>query len=366
MEETVPPEKESSYAREGTIAHSLAELKASREFGLINDAHFRERRRRWRAEERAVLDKEGVEDDMEMHTDAYVALLRDRFGLYPNSSIVLEQRMDTGVPSCWGTGDAVIASPSHVEVVDFKYGAGVAVQAKGNPQLRLYALGAMDTFGDILGETKTVRITVHQPRMDHVLTDEMDPADLRAWREETAIPAAKMALGEDAPFGPSEEACRWCPASGRCKAQLEAVFSLPFDSNPDTLGPDEIAEVLGKKGMVQAWLEAFQQSALATAYSEGIPIPGYKVVLSGGKRSVTDSDLALGLLEEDGWAEHEVSVRKVKTVGELEKIMGRERFSQVLEAGGAVRKSAGSPSLVPEGDPRPSITPNAEAVKDFS
>jgi hypothetical protein len=365
MESLVPPEVESEYAREGTIAHALAELKASREFGFITDAQFVDRRRRWYVEHRDVIDQDEVEVEMERHTDAYVDLLRDRMSLYPNSALLLEQRMDTGVPHCWGTGDAVICSPEHVEIVDFKYGAGVAVEAKGNPQLRLYALGAMDTFGDVLGETKVIRITVHQPRMNHVLTDEMDPDDLRGWREDI-IPIAESALGDDAPFGPSDTACRWCPASGRCKAQLEEVFSVPFDQDLDTLSPDEFSAFLGKRKMVQDWLNAFEAAALDLAYSQSTPIPGYKVVLSGGIRSVKDQERALEVLLEEGFDRDEVSVRKVKGIGDLEKLLGKERFAELLEDPGIVQKSEGRPSLAPEDDKRPSISPNTEAAKDFA
>lgn len=364
METLVPPEAESEYAREGTIAHTLAELKASLEFGMITNAQFVARRKRWYVEHRDVIDQDEVEIEMERHTDAYVDLLRDRMSLYPNSTLLLEQRMDTGVPSCWGTGDAVICSPEHVEVVDFKYGAGVAVEAEGNPQLRLYALGALDTFGDILGETQTIRITVHQPRMNHILTDEMSPADLLAWREDI-IPIAESALGDDAPFGPSDTACRWCPASGRCKAQLEDVFSIPFEQDLETLTPEDFSSFLGKRKMVQDWLNAFEAAALDTAYSQGVPIPGYKVVLSGGQRSVRDQARALEVLVGEGYEEDEISTRKVKGIGDLEKLLGKERFAELLEEPGIVKKSEGRPSLTTEDDKRPSISPNSEAAKDF-
>lgn len=365
MEEQVPPEPESSYAAEGTIAHTLAELKASLAFGKIDQRQFTARRNRWLKDHPDVLTDEVVLE-MEEHTDAYVALLQERMALYPNSVIFLEQRLDTGVPTCWGTSDTVIVSPQHVEIIDFKYGSGVAVEAHGNPQLRLYACGAMDTYADLLGETEVIRSTVHQPRMDHVLTEELTPEALRKWRAEEVIPVAEVALGPDAPFGPSDTACRWCPASGRCRAQLEAVFATDFEEMPETLEPEEVSEKLSQVSMVQSWLNAFQETALNMAYSEGKRIPGYKVVLSGGQRSVKDHPKAIEILTAEGYKPEEISNTKAKGIGELEKLLGKDKFHQLLEEPGIVSKSDGKPALVVESDKRPAIAPNSEAAREFA
>lgn len=362
MEGTVPAEVESIYAREGTCAHALGEMKASLAFGLITPKQYQRKLEKWRRAFDSVLDHE-VEVEMGRHTDAYVELIQERMELYPHSQLMLEQRLDTGVPTCWGTSDTVIVSPQHVEVIDLKYGQGVTVEAHGNPQLRLYALGALDTYGDMLGETEVVRITVHQPRLDHILTDEMTPDALRAWRTQI-IPIAEEALGPDAHFGPSETACRWCPASGRCRAQLEKVFSEPFEL-PEVLTPEEAAATLSRLPEVREWLKAFEEAALSMAYSEGQAIPGYKVVLSGGKRAVRDNDKALATLAEAGYDPEEVGVWKTKTLGDLEKLLGKDRFRELLEDTGIVTKGEGQPSLVLESDKRPSITPNNEAAKVF-
>lgn len=364
METKVPAEPESSYAREGTIAHELAELKASLAFGLITKPQYATRYAHWVQKHPEVLTDE-VLAEMEVHTDAYVELIRERLALFPNSQVMLEQRLDTGVPTCWGTSDTVIASPRHVEIIDFKYGSGVKVEAVGNPQLRLYGCGAMDTYGDLLGETEVIRITVHQPRMDHVLTEELTPDELRAWRSEVVIPIAELALGDDAPFGPSDEACRWCPASGRCKAQLEAVFAADFEEDPEVLSADQVAETLGQVKMIRDWLNAFEMAALSMAYTEGTDIPGYKVVLSGGQRGIRDADRAVEVLQKAGFSLEDVTTTKPKGIGDLEKLLGKTKFAELLEESGIVTKSDGKPALVAETDGRPSISPNGEAVKEF-
>jgi hypothetical protein len=366
MDEKVPPEAESPYAREGSAAHALGEIKASLAFGKITGQQYSRRMAEWNKEFEQYAEDPVVFAEMQEHTDTYVALLKERMDLYPGAIIFLEVRVDTGVPSCWGTSDAIIVSPMHVEAIDFKYGAGVAVEARGNPQLRLYALGALDEYGDLLGTTELIRITVHQPRMSHILTDEMTPDALREWRTDVAIPGALLALSDDAPFGPSDEACRWCPASGRCRAQLEAVFATDFETKPDTLSADEVAEVLGKRKMVSDWLNAFEVTALSMAYSDGIPIPGYKVVLSGGIRQVKDAERFHDTLVEAGYDEAEIMApAKPKGIGDTEKLLGKERFKELLEDSGIVKKSDGKPALAPESDRRPAIAPNSEAAKVF-
>lgn len=365
MEGLVPPETESVYAVEGTVAHALAELKASLAFGKITKPQFDKRRNAWHHEYADLVDQDEVEVEMERHTDAYVELLREHMEREPNSELLLEQRLNTGVPSCWGTSDAVIVSPVHVETVDFKYGAGVAVEAEGNPQLRLYALGALDEYGDVLGETEVVYMTIHQPRMNHILTAEITPDSLREWRT-SIIPIAEEALGPNPHFGPSETSCRWCPASGRCQAQLEEIFKTDFDVIPTVLSPKEMSEVLAKMPYIREWLKAFEEAALSLAYSEGIPIPGYKVVLSGGKRYVSDQEGTLRLLtKEHGYSFDEVGRRSTRGVGELEKLLGKERFHELLEQAELVIRSEGKPALVLESDRRPAVAPNSEAQRVF-
>jgi len=360
--QALPRGEDSEYAAEGTCAHELAFLKASLHFGKINRAQFITRRAKWRTEYADILGRDEVEVEMERHTDAYVDLLDQRMARHLGSQLLLEQRVDTGVPQSWGTADAIIVSPVHVEVIDFKYGQGVVVEAKGNPQIRLYAVGALDSYGDILGDTKAVYLTIHQPRLDHILDDEMTPASLREWRD-GLVPIAEEALGPDAHFGPSESACRWCPASGRCKAQLEAVFAEPFEL-PELLTAEVVAETLGRVPQIREWLKAFEEAALHMAYSEGTPIPGYKVVLSGGRRSIPESEAALqNLVREHGYTFDEVCKVTLRGIGELEALMGKEKFAEVLEP--YIKPPTGSPALVPESDKRPPVAPNTEAQKEF-
>lgn len=360
MSETVPVAPDSAYAQEGTAAHALAELMARDQIlGKVTGAQLKKALASWRLEFSIADDAEA---EMVDHAQAYVDYLRSRLEANPGSQLLLEQRLPTGVPDCWGTSDAVIVSPTTVESVDFKYGLGVRVEAEENPQLRLYGIGALEAFGDLLGEVKTVRLTIYQPRLRHVATEEISASDLRTWRD-SILPIAESALGPDAPFGPSEEACRWCPVSGQCKAQMEWATLRDFGSTADFMDEYELSEALQQIPMIEAWCSAVKDYCLNRVYSEGKPIPGYKVVMSGGRRSIVDPAAAIEALKAIGYALDQVAVLKPKGIGELEKLL-KDDFD--IAVGPFVEKSEGSPALVPESDRRQAINPEGQAAKDFS
>ena len=307
----------SFYAEEGTSAHALGEIEVSAAFNLIPPSQAKLLRSIWRESATAA----GFDvDEIAYHIEGYVQFIREQASIYPMSQVRAEQRLDTGVPGCWGTSDVVIVSPKHVGIVDLKYGSGYKVSALGNPQLRLYALGALATYGDVLGDTEIVRATVYQPRMDNVSTEELNTEELLAWRS-WVLPIAESALGDRATFGPSDAACRWCHASGQCRAQMEWSTRRDFEVAPDLLSPAELSEALEELPRVKAWAAAVEVAALDRAYDKRQPIPGWKVVLSGGQRSVKDSVAAITRLLSLGFSEEQVSEKKLKGIGDLEKLL---------------------------------------------
>lgn len=356
----MPEEKESVYAREGTAAHELGELMARDQLlGTITKAAKAKALKAWR-KEYDISDE--AEAEMTDHGQGYVDYLRSRMGEHTGAVLLLEQRLPTGIPDSWGTSDAVIVSPDAVESVDFKYGMGVKVEAEANPQLRLYGVGALEQYGDLLGDVQTVRLTVYQPRLNHVASEELSASELREWRD-SLLPVAALALGPDAPFGPGEDTCRWCPASGSCMAQMEWATERDFGIQSDTMSDDELAKALDDIPGIKKWCAAVEAHALHRVYSEGLPIPGYKVVMSGGRRGVNDHEGLIETAVAIGYTREEVSVTKARGIGELEKAL-KDDFD--LVAGPYVSKSTGSPSLVPESDKRTAINPEAQAAEDFS
>lgn len=364
------PGSTSEYAEEGTCAHELGELKARYIIlqELTSEEYHREHMR-WRQRWHRFVGEEEALAEMEIHTDAYVALLQERLALHPNSVLMLEESLPTGLPDGGrGTSDAVIVSPVHVEIIDLKYGSGVRVSPIENPQLRLYALGALDEYGDIMGDTKTVRATVFQPRIGdgHAATEEMSAEDLREWRSRI-LPIAEAALQPGAEFGPSDEACRWCPASGQCPAQMSAVFDALDSgdmSDRSLLTPADVADAYSKLRMVRDWANAVEEVALHMGYSQGKALPGYKVVLSGGRRYVKDPEGAIQALVGEGYTKEEVTSTKILGIGDLEGLLGVGGFSKVL--GKFVERTPGKPAIAHEDDDRPAINPATEAAKAFT
>jgi hypothetical protein len=302
-----------------------------------------------------------VVDEMAMKQDAigYVDLLRDNLTEHSGSVLLLEQRVDPGIPECAGTADAVIVSASHVEVIDIKYGRGVRVEAIGNSQLRLYGVGGLEGFGDLLGDVKEVTYTVWQPRLDHLDSETMASVDLRAWRD-SLIPIAEAALKPGAPYGPSENACRWCVMSGNCVAQVEYFTALDFSTTPETLTAEDLGELLPRLDGIEAWVNAVKASALKRAYNDEEAIPGFKVVMSNGKRFVSDEKGLIEALDMIGIDRDKYTTTKVVGIGELTKLGVIDTVKPFIS------KTDGKPCLAPEDDRRDSVNSHSGAALAFA
>lgn len=343
-------DESSPYAEEGTRAHTVAEAHAAALFGLPVP----------------VLPE--ADEDMYRHGAQYAEHLNEFMVTDDEKApgfVRLEQRVYPGVPECYGTADAVIVKPRTIRIVDYKYGAGVKVYAVENPQLMLYGLGALEMFGDVLGVTEQVHITVHQPRMDHLDTWTISAQELREWRDYVVVPGAALTRSPEAHFAPSLSACRWCPASGDCKARTEYLTKRDF-GDPGTLSVEDLAEALRVAPQMRDWLKNVEERALSRAYGEGETIPGFKVVQSGGKRSIPDADEAIERFRFAGYSWDEVTRVSTKTLGDLEKLVKDrgETLEDVL--GDALKGAEGKPSLVPEDDERPAINAATQAAKDFT
>lgn len=354
-------EETSVYAEEGTKAHRIAELEARLHLGQITQRQYKS------AMTRA---SKGIEEDslqdMKKHALDYVDVLESLSAeMGPNTQVFLEQRLDTGVPGCWGTGDAVLLSRDAICVLDYKYGKGVVVNAEDNPQLKLYALGAMHTLADLVTDIEHIRMVVHQPRASQKYADHsLDAQDLRDWRDQVVIPqASRILAGGELEYVPDDTACRWCPALGWCEARMTQVTSRDF-GDPDTMDLQALADSLAAAPGMQQWLDAVSKAALRRAYNLGEDIPGWKVVRSSGRRVVLNEIEAIRILEENGYLLEEISRLKVETLGKLDKIVGgKDRLQEIL--GSTLAYQEGRVGMVPEDDPRDPVTPNTQATKDF-
>ena len=368
MAAKAPPPKESDFAREGTIAHSLAEVEARREFKLPGPETYEADLENVYSEllEHLGGDLESAEREYEAMQDYvawYLDILAEAKG--NDGALLLEQRLATGIKGCWGTSDAVIIRGDLIHVIDLKYGRGVEVSPVENPQFMLYALGALRAYRDVLEETRRVKMTVFQPRINNVDTWEITVEDLEAWRDKVARPAARKALtGENTEFAPSESACKFCPAAGICKPRAESITAVAFDTDPNIISLEDRAGYLARLGEIKSWVKHMEETSLELAYERGETIPGWKVVRSGSRRVIADVDAASERLQAAGYDESQFTTRKMAGVTDLDRLVGKKNLPEVL--GDALQLTDGRPSLVPESDRRKAISKKQEVEELFT
>lgn len=356
LSEQVPQETTTSYAEEGTLAHAIAEQKLL----IAIDKTVK-------ASELKKLTKDPMYDgEMDEATTFYAGLVMEHYNAAGDSAeLMIEQRVDFSdwVPDGFGTSDAIIVNDDTIEVIDLKYGKGVRVDAEGNSQMRLYALGACAMFGDLY-DFKQVRMTIVQPRLDHVSVEEMDLHDLLEWAKVYVVPAALEAVKDDAPLSAGDW-CRWCPARAICRKRAEANLELArYDFQPgDLLEPDEIAEILGKVDELTKWAADIEAYALQQALN-GEHYDGYKLVEGRSVRKYKDELQVAEKLKAEGFSEAVLYERKLLGITAMEKLVGKKKFTETL--GDLVEKPAGKPVLVPESDRRDPINSVASAKEDFA
>lgn len=360
---TIGPEKTSEFAAEGSKAHALAELKGRLNFGQISKATYTRRHNKWAASGNFSDDSIA---EMEEHTSAYVAAIKSAMADELGAEVDFEVKVHPGIEKCWGTSDAVVYTPNIVHIWDFKYGQGVKVSAERNPQLMLYGLGALKMYGDILGETEVVRMSIFQPRLGDgkAHTFEMTAADLRAWGE-YAKAQADEALRAPAPvFSPSPSACRWCPLAGICTARMDMVVNSGFGEDPATMTDDQLAEFAELLPNVEAFCKDFRASLIKRLYEDGKPLDGWKAVRGNGHTSIGDSALAIQRLIDSGYQAEDVATFKVKGLGDLSKVVGsRGELNSII--GDLIVKGEGRVQLAPESDKRAAVSANDIAESSF-
>lgn len=372
-------------AQEGTIAHALAEIEGKYAFGQITREEYLLEYEAWRVSTGLSLDAVG---DIAAYITDFINFLKGRLTLLKNPSILFEKRMSAGIEGVWGTSDVVIYDATTVEIWDLKYGMGYLVDPTDNEQLMLYALGALDTYGDILADTTDLVIGIYQPRIaGGIRAWDTTPEYVREWREEVARPAAALALTDDAPIVPSEKACTWCPARGECAVRARWVvgedFGAPYVEvqQPDLLDDVEMSTVLDRVPAIEKWCKDVQEAAMTRVYTLGKEIPGWKAVRSGGRRNIADAEAAIKVLVEAGYPEDQVSRPSVsiETLGRLEKVIKQAWAAQYADQadppppptledvlGDLIKKGEGSISLARDTDKREAVNSMSEAVKDFS
>ena len=342
--ETQFEDKAGEAAREGTLAHSIVETKLSRMIeGKPRGAATDEQRSN-------PLYTPAMED----HCDSYVDFVEELFNgakrKTKDALLCSEMRVDFSrwVPGGFGTTDTTIIADDTITVIDFKFGKGHLVEARENPQLRLYALGALEEFGPLY-DIQNVRTYIVQPRKDSITSEDLTADEVLTWAENYVKPRAELAakgLGEKIP---GAEQCLFCRAKNVCVARISQLISLMQYQfkNPDILSPEEIAAIIPYAEALASWSKGVKDYALAHAV-DGEAFPGYKLVQGRSNRKITDDHAAIEALLKAG-ADLDKIVR-LRSLTDLEGYLSKDVVSKVL--GDLIVKPEGKPTLVPESDKR--------------
>ncbi len=334
-------DKGSDYAVEGTEAHTLGEYKLKTALGIKAK------------DPSSILTRYSEEmDECATGYAAYILeLVETAKQTCADPVVLIEQRLDFSkyVEGGFGTGDCVIIADGTLHIVDYKHGQGVLVDAVDNPQMKLYALGALELFDGIY-DIDVVSMTIYQPRRDNVSTHTVFKESLYQWAEEVLKPTAEIAYSGGGEYNCGDW-CQFCKAKYECRKRAERnmeLAKLEFN-RPPLLEDDEIESILGKIDALISWASDIKDYALQAALG-GKRWFGWKVVEGKSNRRYANEDAVAKTVQSAGYDPYE---HKVMGITAMEKALGKARFSELL--GGLVEKPQGKPTLVPEGDKRPAI-----------
>ena len=352
------PEQESDYANEGRLAHEIGELKLRKH--LVEPMSTRT----FNSRLKKLQEKPLYQAEMLNHTDTYLDYISKVAHSYSSPPyIAVEKRLDYSAyaPEGFGTGDCIIIGGNTLRVNDFKYGKGVPVSAEHNPQMMLYALGALSEYS-ILYSIEKVVLAIIQPRLDSISEFEMSVQELLQWGE-SIKPIAQIAFKGEGEFKPGEH-CQFCRAKALCRARSD--FYTPLEEQylfmtPPLITNEEVGKILVQARDIAKWVSDLEEYAL-NACLNGNGIPGWKAVEGRSNRQFTDSDAAFNVLVQNGTEESMLYERKPLTLANVEKLIGKPKFKELLSA--YVNTPPGKPTLALESDKREAIK-HSTAAEDF-
>ena len=363
------PDGTSPYAEEGTLAHAICELYARKKFSALTS-------RKFIAEMKKLQARTLYSDEMLRTAEAYVDYLTEKAMQYaapPHVAMEVKVDLTAYIPDSFGTCDCIMIGGDTLHITDYKHGKGVPVSAENNPQMRLYALGALKRYKPVYGGSiKKICMTIDQPRIQTEPSSEtITVEDLLAWGESIKPIAAKAYMGLGA-FCPGEH-CRFCRGKAKCKARADQNTALeefkdcvpqnaekPPLFGQGVLTDAEIGDLLVRGQELVKWYKDLEEYALGTILKGGT-IPGWKAVAGRSNRTFTDTEAALNAAMAAGDDKSLLYDLKPKTLTELEKLMGKTEFADKL--GSFVVKPIGKPTLALLTDKREAYNP---AAADFA
>jgi len=359
MEEGIP-DTESVYAKEGTLAHELSELKLKH---YLDSKGFG--KRKLNAAVKKIKEDELYQAEMDGFTDNYVDFIKEKALSFPSKPYIeIEKRVDfsSWVPGGFGTCDCILIHGTTLSIIDLKYGKGVPVSAEKNEQLILYALGAYNAFS-LIYDIKKIEMNIVQPRLNNYSSWEVDLSELLLWGDYFSVQSSKALSGEGE-LVPSAKACKFCKARDICSGRAENNLSLESEIhlNPNEIPRDKLFEYISRGEDIAKWVNDLKAYALNLCLT-GEDVKGLKAVAGRTSRSWTNQDEALKKLMDGGIDEAIIFDKVPLTLAKLEKALGKEQFNNLV--GDMVVTSTGKPTLVFENDKRPAITDTVKATSIF-
>lgn len=155
---------------------------------------------------------------MEEYKDFVIETLEVARQRTPDAELIIEDRLDLTkwVKNSFGTADAQIIADGTLNIIDLKYGQDVKVDAEGNEQMMLYALGAVDKTS-IFYDIEEVTMTIYQPRLYNISTYRLSVDELYKFAEKELKPKAAQAYAGKGDFAVGDH-CRFCKVKPRCRA----------------------------------------------------------------------------------------------------------------------------------------------------
>lgn len=395
--EATQPDKETTFAVEGTAAHALAEkVLRNRQnhpehYAGCNVAMFLGSYPL--AEHPDDTSGPQVDEEMVEAVGRYVDTV---WALSQGNELLVEQRVDfshiVGVEESFGTADGVIIAGNELQIHDLKYGKGVRVDAEQNEQLQLYALGALEQFS-MLYDFETVRLFIHQPRLNHVSEWALTVEELQAFGERAQEAAASVIVMFNIAecdgvnslplenFTPGEKQCRFCKAKAVCTAQKMQHMQTAANDFEDLTKPvgeiitdassrvplltiEELAEIYSQADAIESWLKAVRDR-VNSELNAGHPVPGFKLVTGKqGNRAWSDEEAARALLKDQfRYKDADVFSMKLISPTQAEKLIKKEKPRRWTKVEALITRADGKPTVAPESDPRPAL--NINPVNDF-
>lgn len=359
------PDEQSPYAAEGTTAHALAEMAFQRNRPCSS----------WVGEK---VDGIVVDGEMAEYVQGYVDLLRE----YADGAEIVEIEspltLDIFRPAkpMYGTCDAWFWYPALglLRIVDLKYGQGVVVEARDNPQLRYYALMAFAKLAS-LGRAKAlavreVEVVVCQPRAFHpdgpIRTDRFTNKDLGLFKNDLLLAALKTTQPN-----PPRVAGDWC---GFCKARAEcpafrgkalAVAQVEFADvvdgeftppDPASLTSAELGAILDGLDVLEAWSRTIRAYALQNIEAGNPVADGWAIKPKRANRQWADEEKVWPYARRHGAKKAELYDVKLKSPAQVEKLL--KGLGVELPEDMTVRPSSGY-TLCPDTDPK-ALSPEPE------